>query len=188
MSQLAFDLDIEVDDWSPVWEKSVTDFGWHMGESATALHDDDTPVSKDEWKRYINSGRCRDCGTVCAFNQGGADRAGSFRICDACSLLDGAHVVEHRSKKCEPREIWNNMIVAECLDCSWYEQAERFVRDGTMEREPVPAEEVESAIAEHHVARYAARWGTQHEIADHEGLLQAQAKRRSLYLRDRKKE
>ncbi|MFF2631984.1 hypothetical protein ACFVR6_03785 [Microbacterium sp. NPDC058021] len=38
---------------------------------------------------------CRDCGRKAGYNQGGADRTGSFMVCDDCASLDRCLTRQH---------------------------------------------------------------------------------------------
>lgn len=70
MSMLAlFDLDTPA--WAPIFRQHLSE-----GGIAAAIGDD----------------RCRDCGKKCGYNQGGADRRGSFTVCDGCAEIDGCHL------------------------------------------------------------------------------------------------
>lgn len=101
MSTVLFDLDDFEEtrtEWEPVWEPTIEDFGWHwppVSLVGSALHRDGKPVTKAEWKIYLDAARCRDCGRRCAMNQGGAGEGHGFRVCDDCAQLDGCLTRKH---------------------------------------------------------------------------------------------
>ncbi|UGS27598.1 hypothetical protein K8F61_05260 [Microbacterium resistens] len=85
--------------WEPVWEPEIEDFGWHWAEegmrSDLPRRKDDSKITKDEWRRFLSSARCRDCGRSCAMNQGGAAGGKAFRVCDECAQLDHCTTRKH---------------------------------------------------------------------------------------------
>lgn len=182
------DVWTDAPEWEPVWEARIEDYGWRWDEGKTLLYDGDgSRVTKEQWNAYRNSSRCRDCGTRCEMNRGGSGVAGrSFRVCDACAPLDGARIVEHRSRRCDPRPgfISHWTVAADCLDCGWQVWTERFKGEApSMELEPTPAEVIDADIARHARPHYVGHWGDPHEIAEHDDLVRAQAKRRANYRR-----
>lgn len=187
MSDALFELETPV--WEPVWLPRIEDVGWHWDKNPSRLsivvHEDGTKVSREEWRQFTGLSRCRDCGAKCSFNSGGGRAGRSYQVCDPCTQLDGAHVHCCRAARCEPFMEWSWTVAASCLDCTWTMWTERFVADGEpMETEPIPAAEIDAAIAHHNRAHYVSHWGSSHELGQHDNLVRLQAQRRAKYLRE----
>jgi hypothetical protein len=77
-----FDLEPEEIEWSPVYQAP-----WPY-PARTALE-----LTKEEWKSYRDSYRCRSCGRLMSRAPhskgcGGVNEHGHFEVCDDCAKLD----------------------------------------------------------------------------------------------------
>lgn len=147
----------------------------------------DAPEWEPIYKTYDLAGmiaddRCRDCGRKAAYNQGGANRLGSFMVCDGCAQIDGCSL-----QVCNPYPVWCSdrgtriELAAMCEDCPWWLDAKRWDDDG--EWVLLTPEEVADMVAEHATPRHVSRWGMTHPPGKHDDLVRAQGKRRADYLR-----
>ncbi|MGO2112570.1 MAG: hypothetical protein ACTH31_13255, partial [Pseudoclavibacter sp.] len=144
------------------------------------------------WKAHKRDhpDRCRDCGSTSALNQGGSVSpvgATLMLVCDPCAALDGARIVEHHARRCDPRpdtSLPHWTIAADCANCTWTVWDERFVEDGEpMQVEPTPADVIDAQIALHRQPRWVSLWGATHPLEQHDQLVAAQARRRDAYLK-----
>lgn len=123
---------------------------------------------------------CRDCGCKTAYSQGGADRDGHYAVCDDCAQLDNCRISVHEiTEERRPGE-YGRTEVARC-SCGWWLWAEHWADEGEW-RELTP-EQITDLLAGHLRPRHVSRWGKEHEIAEHDRLVEAQARRRAAYLR-----
>lgn len=139
---------------------------------------DDFPETRTEWVIVGDWERCGLCGTRCSFNQGGT-RTGA--VCDDCAQIDECRIREHDAivMRGRDRNLPGAVRIARCLHCAWFLNAHRW-EDG--QSIPLTVDEVAQAM-EHHVRpRHTSHWGVSHEIDQHDGLVAAQARRRSSYL------
>jgi hypothetical protein len=188
MSQLAFDLDLEVP-WAPVWEPEVADFDMTFAGAGGRIvtHTDGSEVTKAEWKAFINAGRCRDCGIKCPIASGGTQDGHCYRLCEDCALLDGCRLDTHTTtieRGPAPSHFPEREAAAHCNDCGWWLFLEHWADEGRWIA--YTPEEVIEACAEHEKPHHRGRWGRSHEISEHDGLVQRQAKRRAKYLAQKK--
>lgn len=191
MSMLTlFDLDelASAPEWLPIYELRLEEMGWsfHPSQTGFVVRADGSGVTKAEWNAYLGAGRCRECGQKCPMNQGGGNDEGGFRVCDPCSLLDGARLIEHRAARCAPKtptvgahHDWK--AVADCRDCGWEATDRKF--DTVVDFVDVSEAEIDAAIAAHAQPRWQSHWGRSHQPDEHAALVAAQGRRRAAYLR-----
>ncbi len=153
--QLTFDLELEAPEWVPIYKP--------FGNNLAA---------------YIRDDRCRDCGVKCAYNQGGSNERGIFTVCDGCAEIDSC-----RLQVCTPilerRKVatFTADELAHCESCSW------FVLDRSGWDDKFDADDLQDMLAEHAQPRHVSHWGCAHPVEKHDGLVAAQAKRRTAYLK-----
>lgn len=136
-----------------------------------------------EWHPIHELGVCRDCGRPKSFWQGGASQGVAFSLCDSCAAIDACRFRHH---ECEIGDFGNwinhDPIVIKC-SCGWWETASHFDDEGNFVR--WTPDELVDIVAEHEARgarEHVSHWGSVHDAADHDDLVEAQTKRRAAYL------
>lgn len=135
-------------------------------------------LEEPEWVVVGEWGRCGLCGTKCSFNQGGTTTGA---VCDDCAQVDGCSIREHNpivERRPSPFSMSTDQV-AHCDNCGWWVNADHRNDDGDWV--PLTGDEVLDLCAEHARPRHTSHWGVSHEIAQHDALVAAQAKRRANY-------
>lgn len=141
---------------------------------------EDYEETRTEWVILGDWDRCGLCGTrVRGMNQGGSLTG---VVCDDCAQIDSCRIRDHEAfvVREHERNHTRALVVARCLFCAWWLNGDRWTGDRWV---PLTVDEVVAAIAVHVRPRHTSHWGMSHEIADHDRLVAAQAKRRAAYLR-----
>jgi hypothetical protein len=148
--------------------------------TSTLFDLDDFEETRPEWVLVGEWGRCGLCGTKCSYNQGGT-RTGA--VCDGCAQVDLCTIRPHDPViERRPSSLNSALVeVAHCSRCGWW--VLEHYRDDDGNDVAYTPDELLDMCSVHVAPRHTSHWGFSHEIADHDRLVAAQAKRRAAFLK-----